>query len=62
VISQQPLLSDSEHKTFTLQLALRNGRVQISVHIMRSVIRLHGILASGVEFTRRQIGFRGKFR
>ena len=62
VVSQQPLLSDSEHKTFTLQLAFRNGRAQISIHIMRSVIRLREILVSGVEFTRREIGFLAKFR
>ena len=61
VVSREPLLSDSEHKIFILQLAFRNGRAQISIHIRRSVIRLREILVSGVEFTRREIGFLAKY-
>jgi hypothetical protein len=62
VVSPEPLLSDSEHKIFTLKLAFKHGRAQISVHIMRSVIRLRKMITARVEFTRREIGFMAKDR
>lgn len=48
-------------RIFTLQVAFTDGRVQISIHIMRPV-PLPEMLASGAEFRKREIGFRAKFR
>ncbi len=62
VVSPEPLLSDSEHKIFTLKLAFKHGRAQISIHTTHSVIRLRKVITAGVEFTRRNIGFRAKDR
>ncbi|HEU4507602.1 MAG TPA: hypothetical protein VFR78_05135 [Pyrinomonadaceae bacterium] len=44
-----------------LQVAFKTGRVQIKIHIMRPV-RRPPVLASRIEFTKREIGFRAKFR
>ena len=60
IVSPARLLSNTERRIFTLQVAFRNGRAQISIHLMRSVVRLEGMIASGIEFTRREIGFRAK--
>lgn len=46
---------------FALQVAFRSGRVQIKIHIMRPVRRPE-VLASRIEFTKREIGFRAKYR
>jgi hypothetical protein len=62
VVSPKPALSDSEYKVFALQVAFRNGRAQISIHIMRSVVRVREVLAAGAEIARREIGFRAKDR
>lgn len=62
IVSPQRSLSNSERKIFTLQVAFKNGRAQISIHIMRSVERLGEMIASGIELTRREIGFLGKDR